>query len=98
MTMRNRDAPAYNATVLKRSGATSKTPESQRYESHHGLTKREAAAIAAMQGMLALGWRSKEQRDTARDKWVVPDDIAQGAVAYADALFDELEKPRGDGD
>lgn len=49
-----------------------------------GLTKREAAAIAAMQGLLA-----GEREHTP------PDETAKSAVKRADALFDELEK--GDG-
>lgn len=44
-----------------------------------GLTKREAAAIAAMQGMLAGG---------AADL----DEVPEVAVAYADRLMTELAK------
>ena len=49
-----------------------------------GLTKREAAAFAAMQGMVASGERLME--DTSAHF------VAQCAVIQADALFDELEK------
>ena len=52
-----------------------------------GLTKREQAAIAAMQGMVASGERLIE--DTSAHY------VARCAVIQADALFDELEK--GDG-
>jgi hypothetical protein len=49
-----------------------------------GLTKREQAAIAIMAGLCA---------DPTIDA-VNPHRIANAAVAAADALFDELEKPR----
>lgn len=46
-----------------------------------GLTKREAAAIAVMQGLL-----SNSKSD------LMPDRHAKISVEYADALLDELEK------
>lgn len=50
----------------------------------HGLTKREYAAIMAMQGLL-----SSYSGDVA-----MPDDqtMSKWAVSLADALFEELEK------
>lgn len=44
-----------------------------------GFTKREAIAVAAMQGLCASGDRSTYE------------EIASAAVAYADALLEELE-------
>lgn len=48
----------------------------------HGLTKRESAAIAAMQGFCA----NPQLHTTSFEI------IASWAVKQADALFDELEK------
>ena len=58
-----------------------------RHTSAHELTKREAAAIAALQGIL-----SSEAQD-----WHYNDDpvIARKAVLIADKLFDELEADNG---
>ena len=49
---------------------------------YNGLTKREYAAVKAMQGLLASdsGYNTR------------PDAIASQAVAMADALLNELEK------
>ena len=57
---------------------------------YSGLTKREAAAIAAMQGILAnpqtpidlAQWPASERKAV----------VAEQAVDQADALFDALEK------
>ena len=48
-------------------------------QSSGGMTKREAAAIAAMQGIVSKHGGS-------------PADIAEHAVELADALFEELDK------
>ena len=72
--MRNRDSAAY--------------PKANPYVAEPGgLTKREAAAIAAMQGILACGMHTTPPEDMSQ-----LEAIAQESVAYADALFDELEK------
>ena len=60
-----------------------------------GLTKREAAAIAAMQGCYALGWKTGERMNKG-DFYLHPKDIAKQAVLAADALFDELDKEKRD--
>ena len=66
--MRNRDSVAY--------------PKANPYVvSTGGLTKREAAAMAAMQGLLA-----NKRFTNATDGF-----FALSAVAKADALFDELD-------
>ena len=52
------------------------------------LTGREAAAIAAMQGMLAA---NKELPAGTNDR-NANIFVARNAVSYADALFDALEK------
>ena len=49
-------------------------------EQHEGLTKRETAAIAAMQGLLAGG------SDLSASH------LAQEAIGHADALIAELSK------
>ena len=51
-----------------------------------GLTKREAAAIAAMQGMLA----------TTFYEALSPQQVAGNALMYADALWDRLEESDGE--
>ena len=54
-----------------------------------GLTKREAFAMAAMQGVLGMTW-------TADMGWSPPDfravEVARSAVQYADALLAALAK------
>ena len=59
-----------------------------------GLTKRETAAIAAMQGLLANHEASASiQGQDAIEAGIHPaDNMASIAVYAADALFDELEK------
>ena len=59
----------------------------------HGLTKREAAAIAAMQGL----WAHEESMNALALKYdgnapMVYQSVAKAAVFQADAVFDELEK------
>ena len=51
-----------------------------------GLTKREAAAIAVMQGMLAANLYEA----------LSPQQVASGALMYADALWDRLEGTDGE--
>ena len=72
--MRNRDKPA---TGFGYTNFNNKP----RYD--HGLTKHEAAAIAAMQGLLA---GSNPASDYAH-----PERYADSAVNLADALFDRLD-------
>lgn len=48
----------------------------------HGLTKREYAAIKAMQGLLANDYNSQTRVDV----------LASSSVMFADALLKELEK------
>ena len=57
-------------------------------DGYSGLTKREDAAIAAMQGILAA---NKEFPAGTNDK-NASFFVARNAVSYADALFDVLEK------
>ena len=58
-----------------------------------GLTKRETAAIAAMQGLLANHEASASIQEDAIEAGIHPaDNMASIAVYAADALFDELEK------
>ena len=52
-----------------------------------GLTKREKAAIAAMQGLLAASGGSEHYFGANDTRGV-----SQTAIAHADALFDEMEK------
>ena len=47
----------------------------------NGLTKREAFAMAAMQGILSNS-----------NRWHQPDDLASMALGRADALLKELDK------
>ena len=53
-------------------------------ELYGGLTRREAFAMAAMQGMLAAGGSWPDARDCA--------EIARRSVVQADALLAELSK------
>lgn len=50
-----------------------------------GLTKRELIASMALQGVLSGYWGNQSLAE------VMPDYIAQEAVAYADALLEELK-------
>ena len=52
-----------------------------------GLTKREVAAIAAMQAILTGLWAHPDSSIMEADK------LAREAVEYADALIAELEAP-----
>lgn len=56
----------------------------------HGLTKREYAAIAAMQGLLAS---DTEATCISGGLKAVAEHYSKCAVAYADALILELGKP-----
>ena len=82
--MKNRDMPAAppaHRTFFSGEEAT-------------GLTKREAAAIAAMQGVIGNPDYMKalaKQFGTSGMK--APDYVALAARDLSDALFDELEKP-----
>ena len=58
-----------------------------------GLTKREAAAIAAMQGMLSNPkWYKGALAHCSARRQTVQQVIAGDAVRQADALFDEMER------
>ena len=87
--MRNRDMPAHSV-----SGAKERIGNQSHQEAGSGgLTKREAAAIAAMQGQLASGTTAdiaQHVKDVSEEECT-----AHYAVAFADALFNELDK---DGD
>ena len=102
--MRNRDMPAYAEERSSGFGM----PETQITASDEhgnpvpvhmpaGLTKREAAAIAAMQGYCANGVLVEVAAKTAtkngREWW---EQISIEAVTVADALFDALEKEVGE--
>ena len=57
-----------------------------------GLTKREAFAMAVMQGMITSRYAG-EYMDEINDKsFDKPSGLANNAVRYADALLKELEK------
>jgi len=53
---------------------------------HAGLTKREAFAMAAMQGLLA----NSESNSWSEEQWY--EQFSKQAVNHADALLKELEK------
>jgi len=76
--MNNRDTPASPLAVglLLNDGTID--------ASRAGLTKREAFAMAAMQGMLANPYLMEILSDV--------DGIAKDAVEYADSLLKELDK------
>lgn len=57
--------------------------EQSHFDSNGGLTKREHFAAMALQGLLA---NSNSQGGV--------DDYARGAVNFADALIEELNKPK----
>jgi hypothetical protein len=82
MNTRNRHLPASSAPNIIGSGShnTINAPAGT------GLTKREAAAIAALQGLLASPNPKLQQAEAFR--------ISIWAVAHADGLFDELESTR----
>ena len=87
--MRNRDAPAQPTEVMVDPGGKGRAAQ---FEPCAGLTKREAAAIAAMQGILSGPHANElnsilEKGDTARSAVV-----AILAVKHANALFNELEE------
>ena len=90
--MRNRDMPAYGKETLPTAivDGHGNTIAHGKVENPDpaGLTKREAAAIAAMQGILAA---DKEFPIGTNDKNANVF-VARNAASYADALFDALEK------
>ena len=59
-------------------------PQVTRRAEHMGLTKREVAAIAALQGILAGYWSNSNMDG------INPTALAQEAVANADALITAL--------
>ena len=75
--MRNRDMPAALGTFALPDQPVDHSP---------GLTKREAAAIAAMLGQMAASDLSDGS----------PEGIAKWSVEYADALWDRLEESDGE--
>lgn len=82
--MKNRDMPANAAKIWKR-----KIDNLTVLEPCNGLSKREYAAIAAMQGMCTLeGHICGFDRFSKNASKV----IAKQSVIQADALFNELEK------
>lgn len=76
--MRNRDKPANVQFYKMQSGGVIVKGD--------GLTKREAAAIAAMQGYRAAGYSDKSGYPFSSEK------MAKQTAKDADALFDELDK------
>ena len=81
--MRNRDMPASGIpeVAVPLSGDAFRVV----MNGEAGLTKREAAAIAAMQGMMRMETSESD-----------PGKLAEFAVRQADALFDELDKGADD--
>jgi len=73
--MKNRDMPMSSELKYERFG------DIVHSESSGGLTKREHAAIAAMQGLLASGCADYHEANSTAD----------AACRHASALFDELE-------
>lgn len=59
-------------------------PGGERREYFYGLTRRELFAAMAMQGILAKSGRYAEGKESV---------LAQYAIAHADALIAELDKP-----
>ena len=57
----------------------------------YGMTKREAFAMAAMQGMIASGICTPPQDETIHHM------TSMASVSYADALLAELEKENTNG-
>lgn len=76
--MRNRDLPEKGFYKPKNDYGCEET--------FHGMTKRESAAIAAMQGLCASSPHLEANQIAL---------LAEASVSIADALFDELEK-KGD--
>jgi hypothetical protein len=59
----------------------------------YGLTKREAFAMAAMQGaMIGVGMEAAKVREEERTEPVNPDEIAIDCIKMADALLKGLAK------
>tara|TARA_R110000803_G_scaffold95395_5_gene163390 strand:- start:3281 stop:3562 length:282 start_codon:yes stop_codon:yes gene_type:complete len=57
-----------------------------------GLTKREAFAMAAMQGMITSRYAGEYMNEINDKSFDKPSGLANNAVRYADALLKELEK------
>ena len=57
-----------------------------------GLTKREAFAMAAMQGMIASQYAGEYMNEINDENYDKPSGLANNAVRYADALLKELAK------
>lgn len=78
--MKNQDKPSFPCTIK-----STETYRGSQYVSHGGLTKREHLAGLAMQAIISntdgLGYYGDKE-------------VAENAVAYADALLKELEKPQ----
>ena len=63
-----------------------------------GLTKREAFAMAAMQGLLANGeFLHAAARAECSGESTIAEETKRNALACADALLSALEEPRDDG-
>ena len=56
------------------------------------MTKRERTARSFATAMIRMGWRSRDQQQSADDMLVLPTPVANSAVKFADALFDALEQ------
>lgn len=88
--MRNRDMPA----TAVASAIVGENPFGKPiYREHDGLSKREKAAIAAMQGILSHPPKvTAEQEEVISQSGMTPFHVAaRMAIAHADALFDELD-------
>ena len=93
--MRDRDTPA---VPCPENVQCTKLPGAKGWQVDSGLTKRQEAAIAAMQGMLS----SRAEREDILNTMAVRREqghpvtmkevVAERSVEQADALFDELEK------
>ena len=95
--MRNRDMPAFPVEAHEEVRWEADPPggnlKSERHDMKTGLTKREAGAFAAMQGMVgASPARLDLQILAAREVGIsVEQHIAAKSVEQTDALFDHLE-------
>ncbi len=80
--MKNRELPVQALTGDAYTDIMGTNMSEGRYEDGMGLTKREYAAIKAMQGLCANSIPDNHNR---------PKVLAKDAVMVANALFDELE-------